>query len=99
MLHNFLASHRAQLIERCRSKVADRAVDATRASGGEHRVARFLDQVIATREVEQSSTSMHSVEANDGTLTARDVPGSDCVFAISLPRWTLPSATASATRQ
>lgn len=32
------------------------------------------------------SISRRSVEANRGTLTARDIPGSGCVFTIALPR-------------
>ena len=31
-----------------------------------------------------------SVEANNGTLQVRDIPGSGCVFTIELPRHTLP---------
>jgi len=34
-----------------------------------------------------------SVEANDGTLRVRDVPGSGCVFTIDLPRRSLPLAS------
>lgn len=33
------------------------------------------------------SISKRSVEANEGTLTARDVPGVGCVFTINLPRY------------
>ena len=33
-----------------------------------------------------------SVEANDGILRVRDVPGSGCVFTIDLPRRALPAA-------
>ena len=36
--------------------------------------------------------SRRSVEANHGTLTARDVPGSGCVFTIDLPRRSLAKA-------
>jgi signal transduction histidine kinase len=32
-----------------------------------------------------------SVEANDGLLTVRDIPGTGCVFTIDLPRRALPS--------
>lgn len=32
------------------------------------------------------SIARRAVEANDGTLTVRDVPGKGCVFTISLPR-------------
>jgi signal transduction histidine kinase len=30
------------------------------------------------------------VEANNGILSVRDLPGSGCVFTIDLPRHTLP---------
>jgi signal transduction histidine kinase len=32
------------------------------------------------------SISKRSVEANDGSLTVRDIPGSGCIFTIDLPR-------------
>ncbi|MDQ6625590.1 MAG: HAMP domain-containing histidine kinase [Verrucomicrobiota bacterium] len=36
------------------------------------------------------SLSRRSVEANEGTLTARDLPGVGCVFTIDLPRHAMP---------
>lgn len=36
------------------------------------------------------SVSRQSVEANRGTLSVRDIPGSGCVFTISLPRHSMP---------
>jgi len=36
------------------------------------------------------SIARQSIEADHGTLTVRDVPGSGCVFTISLPRHVLP---------
>ena len=36
------------------------------------------------------SICRRSVEANDGVLSVRDVPGSGCVFTIDLPRHSLP---------
>lgn len=36
------------------------------------------------------STSRRGVEANDGTLDVRSVPGSGCIFTIRLPRRRLP---------
>lgn len=36
------------------------------------------------------SISRRSVEANDGTLRVRDIPGSGCVFTIDLPRHVMP---------
>jgi len=38
------------------------------------------------------SISRRGVEANDGVLRVRDVPGSGCVFTIDLPRYTLPQS-------
>jgi C4-dicarboxylate-specific signal transduction histidine kinase len=32
------------------------------------------------------SIARHSIEADGGTLSVRDVPGAGCVFAMSLPR-------------
>lgn len=36
----------------------------------------------------------HEIEANDGTLTVRNVPGTGCIFTISLPRHELPAGAA-----
>ncbi len=36
------------------------------------------------------SIARRSVEANEGTLHVRDVPGSGCIFTIDLPRHSLP---------
>jgi signal transduction histidine kinase len=38
------------------------------------------------------SMCRRSVQANNGVLSVRDVPGSGCVFTIDLPRHTLPSS-------
>jgi len=35
------------------------------------------------------SISRRAVEANEGTLTVRDIPGDGCVFTIALPRYTM----------
>ncbi|MDH5824668.1 HAMP domain-containing sensor histidine kinase [Luteimonas sp. RD2P54] len=42
------------------------------------------------------SISRRSVEANNGVLSVRDVPGSGCVFTIDLPRHFLPGAQPAA---
>ena len=42
------------------------------------------------------SISRHSVEANAGTLSVRDVPGEGCIFTIDLPRHAVPEAAAVA---
>jgi signal transduction histidine kinase len=38
------------------------------------------------------SNCRRSVQANNGVLSVRDVPGSGCVFTIDLPRHTLPAS-------
>jgi len=38
------------------------------------------------------SICRRSVQANNGVLSVRDVPGSGCVFTIDLPRHTLPAS-------
>jgi signal transduction histidine kinase len=38
------------------------------------------------------SICRRSVEANNGVLSVRDIPGSGCVFTIDLPRQTLPAS-------
>ncbi|HET9397094.1 MAG TPA: HAMP domain-containing sensor histidine kinase [Nitrospiraceae bacterium] len=60
MLHEFLATNRADLIERCRLKVAKRV--APRVPGKElvHGIPRFLDQLIKTLQVEQTSEPLQS---------------------------------------
>lgn len=40
------------------------------------------------------SIARRSVEANSGTLSVRDVPGTGCVFTIDLPRYLDPTARA-----
>ena len=42
------------------------------------------------------SISRHSVEANGGILSVRNVPGSGCVFTIDLPRHSLPEVSSVA---
>ena len=40
------------------------------------------------------SISRRSIEANSGTLSVRDIPGSGCVFTIDLPRHSMPDPVA-----
>ena len=42
------------------------------------------------------SISRRSVEANDGVLSVRNVPGSGCVFTINLPRHSMPAVVPAA---
>jgi len=52
MLHEFLKTHREELIRRCRSKVAKRAVPEPTTIELEHGIPLFLDQLIGTLRLE-----------------------------------------------
>jgi signal transduction histidine kinase len=60
VLHDFLTTNRADLIQRCRGKVvhrlAPKVVDVELANG----IPRFLDQLIKTLEVEQTTDHLRS---------------------------------------
>jgi signal transduction histidine kinase len=60
VLHEFLATNRADLINRCRLKVAQR--DSSKVTDAEvaHGIPLFLDQLIKTLQVERSSEPMRS---------------------------------------
>jgi signal transduction histidine kinase len=60
MLHEFLASNRAALIERCRLKVALRSAPRVTDAELTHGIPLFLDQLIKTLQVEQTSDPMQS---------------------------------------
>ena len=60
MLHDFLAINRVDLIDRCRVKVALRLEPKVTDAELEHGIPRFLDQLIRTLRVEQTSAPMES---------------------------------------
>jgi signal transduction histidine kinase len=60
MLYEFLAANRAELIERCRLKVAKRLAPKPANAELAHGIPRFLDQLIKTLQVEQTSQPMLS---------------------------------------
>jgi signal transduction histidine kinase len=60
MLHEFLASNRADLIDRCRMKVAQRSAPRVTPEELTHGIPLFLDQLIKTLQVEQTSDPMRS---------------------------------------
>ena len=60
MLHEFLTSNRADLIERCRLKVARRSAPRVTPAELTHGIPLFLDQLIKTLEVEQTSEPLRS---------------------------------------
>jgi signal transduction histidine kinase len=55
MMHEFLTANRQELIARCRVKVARRASPGVLENELEHGVTIFLEQLIKTLEMEQSS--------------------------------------------
>lgn len=57
MLHEFLTSHRAELIAHCRARVSKRFAPAQVPSVVEHGVPLFWDQLIHTLEAEQLTTA------------------------------------------
>ena len=60
MLHEFLTTNKADLIARCRIKVAKRLAPKVAGTELAHGIPRFLDQLIKTLEVEQTSEPMRS---------------------------------------
>jgi signal transduction histidine kinase len=60
VLHKFLTANKADLIERCRIKVANRLAPKVADKELAHGIPRFLDQLIKTLEVEQTSEPMRS---------------------------------------
>ena len=68
MLCDFLRSHRAELVERCRAKVASRMAPRATQDEMEHGIPVFLDQLIETLRLEQQQPPERL------RLAQRDVP-------------------------
>lgn len=64
MLHKFLTDNRLELVARCRTKVAQRLAPKANAEELEHGIRFFIDQLIKTLEVEQTSHPMRSREVS-----------------------------------
>jgi signal transduction histidine kinase len=64
MLHDFLVANRADLIDRCRAKVAGRSAPKVYRVDLESGIPLFLDQLIKTLQVEQTSDPMRSREVS-----------------------------------
>jgi signal transduction histidine kinase len=60
MLHEFLTSNRVNLIDRCRVKVSQRSAPRVTPAELTHGIPLFLDQLIKTLEVEQTSDPLLS---------------------------------------
>jgi hypothetical protein len=69
MLHEFLTSNRTVLIDRCRVMVGSRSNPKATADELVHGIPTFIDQLIETLKVEQSS------ESQNNSLTVRDARG------------------------
>ncbi len=64
MLHEFLTANRTELIARCREKVSKRIAPGANESELAHGITFFLDQLIKTLEVEQTSEPERSREVS-----------------------------------
>jgi signal transduction histidine kinase len=64
MLHDFLAANRTQLIDRCRAKVSRRCAPQVTRLELESGIPLFLDQLIKTLRMEQTSDPMRSREVS-----------------------------------
>ena len=60
VMHEFLTANRAELIARCRAKVAQRSLPGTSERELENGITIFLDQLIKTLVMEQTATPMLS---------------------------------------
>lgn len=72
MLHEFLTANYQTLVSRCRAKVAMRAVPRPTDAELFHGIPVFLEQLIETLQVEESSTPMDSLRISgpsDGAKT------------------------------
>ncbi|MCL1634147.1 HAMP domain-containing histidine kinase [Luteimonas sp. SX5] len=67
MMHHFLTENRSELIARCRAKVAQRAPPGVPEKELEHGITVFLEQLIKTLQVEQTSQPMLSRKVSGPT--------------------------------
>ena len=64
MMHEFLTANRVDLIARCRLKVAQRPTPKATKTELEYGIPQFLDQLIKTLRVEQTTEPMLSREVS-----------------------------------
>lgn len=64
MMHDFLSNNHAELIQRCRLKVASRPARAASLAQLENGVPLFLDQLIKTLRIEQTGSRSESREVS-----------------------------------
>ncbi|MES2972729.1 MAG: HAMP domain-containing sensor histidine kinase [Pseudomonadota bacterium] len=89
MLHEFLASHRLALIDRCKTKVANRAAAGSADADLRFGIPLFLDQLIKTLRTEQQGQARHSLEisgTDDGTASPSEIGASAARHGLELLR-------------
>lgn len=64
MLHDFLTANQADLVDRCRLKVAQRRAPKPTDHELKHGIPHFLDQLIKTLRLEQTPQRLHSFEVS-----------------------------------
>jgi hypothetical protein len=74
MLHEFLTSNRSDLIERCRLKVTRRSAPRVTNAELTHGIPLFLDQLIKTLEVEQTSEPTRSRKVSGAAARHELIP-------------------------
>jgi signal transduction histidine kinase len=85
MLHEFLTANQNELIARCRLKVSERSTPRATESELEYGVPLFLEQLIKTLEVEQTSRSAESIKV-PGRAADSPISSETCDAAARLGR-------------
>jgi signal transduction histidine kinase len=90
VLHEFLSAHRPALIRRCRLKVMNRRMPKITDAELEHGVPLFIDQLIKTLRVEQTSAPLESRKvsgpSDGGTSASSEIGGTAARHGLELLR-------------
>lgn len=90
MLHDFLSVNRSVLISRCRLKVLKRRAPRITDAELEHGIPLFIDQLIKTLRVEQTSAPLESRKvsgpSDGGTSASSEIGGSAARHGLELLR-------------
>jgi|HubBroStandDraft_1064217.scaffolds.fasta_scaffold85669_2 signal transduction histidine kinase len=76
MLHQFLTNNRAELIRRCRSKVALRRAPQSHEALFEHGIPLFVDQLARTLRLEQTPAATNGASGAGPALDFSEIKGS-----------------------
>src|ERR1700719_28823 len=76
MLHDFLKANRTVLIDECRAMVASRSEPKPTRNDLAHGIPIFLDQLIETLTIEQTSESVRRRAGSDGQRASTSEIGS-----------------------